>query len=379
MPGAGLDELLRPDQVLSPWWREVLLLYSAIGPDDDSSEPDATKFFRRLADPEADDVPQRRLRLAALARAEATNRVDPAIHGDLMARLLRVRTYNERHTLPDAATSKLGEYLLGWAKVEPWYSAAAITWARQRPGDAARRTAQVLQALESPEPIVRIAGLYAAAVLKETDDPGAFRDRALALSREGEPVIRRVALFCLRNLAFSDNSATTLEVAAPRLLEALKDADHSIVDQACKEIVALADRWPDPQGALDAIHAAAVDRPSRLYHGQAIEAALRLARDDSQLGRVVDWAADYLLTDSPPYVLFYSSNLDDRGRVVAAKILERLRDGEAGRRIGWLRGLVSLLDFPPHDFSFDELHEPILRYLGDPLSVALRRKVFRSL
>ena len=231
------SQLLQPDRLFDPWWREVILLYVGMA-------DDATDFVRQVYSPEADDLLRRRLFLAGQCVAEAA-RVEERLRREIRAELLRMWKGGYAKQREEAL-----RVLSGWSdpEVRNFF----------------------LRALKDEDPLVRGSAAAALGLLGATD-PQTLQALREALKDE-DPRVRSMAAEALGLLGATDPQ--TLQA----LREALKDEDPRVRSRAAVALGLLG--APDPQ-TLQALREALKDEDP-LVRSRAAVALGQLGATDPQ-------------------------------------------------------------------------------------------------
>jgi energy-coupling factor transporter ATP-binding protein EcfA2 len=242
------SQLLQPDRLFDPWWREVILLYVGMA-------DDATDFVRQVYSPEADDLLRRRLFLAGQCVAEAAQ-VEERLRREIRAELLRM--WKEGYAKQREEALRV---LSGWSDPEvrnfflralkdedPWVRSRAAV-ALGRLGATDPQTLETLrEALKDEDPGVRSRAAVALGRLGATD-PQTLETLREALKDE-DPGVRGSAAEALGRLGATDPQ--TLQA----LREALKDEDPGVRDQVFNVLWEISERtgvWIPPEGQVESL------------------------------------------------------------------------------------------------------------------------------
>lgn len=182
------DFLLRPENILSDWWREVILLYSGL-------LSDSSSFIHSIYQPPPEDLCEQKLRLAALCLNEAVEVKQVDVRKYVASELLKVRTQNIQIDSEFIITPAGIEYLVQWSKGQEWFTNAAI--ARAREANDVRQapviSKQVLAALEDQQAVIRGAAVKSIRHLPAHMLSNELIDSALKLLNDEDHDVRCVA------------------------------------------------------------------------------------------------------------------------------------------------------------------------------------------
>ncbi len=271
--------LTQPDRLLSDWWQEVILLYSAL-------IPDSAPLIRALCNPaNQDDLCAQHLRLACLCTAESVSVGDSDLRNSIMGRLAACRARGHV-TQFGAMPGPVSDYLLRWCKGPEWYEAGAETTLNGLRGNTGGRAAQlVISALASHRWMVRKAAVSAVStfgleltgaprdkILSFLDDPQAnLRVATLQLlSTVGEDKIPAEPSFVKRIVSLLADPSDDVRLAAASLKLSATSVD-SVLSDYIGSLVRLSNgaNYSIRKAASDALERLAQDRP------EAVRSALK--------------------------------------------------------------------------------------------------------
>jgi HEAT repeat protein/energy-coupling factor transporter ATP-binding protein EcfA2 len=233
------SQLLQPDRLFDPWWREVILLYVGMA-------DDATDFVRQVYSPEADDLLRRRLFLAGQCVAEAA-RVEERLRREIRAELLRMWKGGYAKQREEAL-----RVLSGWS--DPEVRNFFLRALKDEDPEVRSRAAEALGLLGATDPQT----LQALREARKDEDPGVRSRAAEALGLLGAP------------------DPQTLQA----LREALKDEDLLVRIMAAEALGRLG--APDPQ-TLQALREALKDENLLVRSMAAVALGLLGATDPQTL------------------------------------------------------------------------------------------------
>jgi hypothetical protein len=271
-PSASVAFLTQPDRVLSDWWQEVILLYSAL-------VPDSSPLIQSICNAaKSDDLCAQHLRLACLCTAESISLGDSGLRNSIMGRLAGLRARGHHPTF-ESIPGPVSDYLLRWCKGPEWYEAAAEATLTGLTGDPGGRAARlVIDALASHRWMVRKAAVSAVSAFG-LELPGAARDKMLAFLDDTHPNLR-VAILQLLNTLRQDQLPAE-PAFAQRIVSLLADPSDEVQLAAASLKLSAA--------SLDSVLSDYADSLLRLSSGNnygvriaASDALQRLARDRSE-------------------------------------------------------------------------------------------------
>jgi HEAT repeat protein len=150
------DFLLRQDNILSDWWREVILLYSGL-------LSDSSDFIHRIR--QSDVVPDlfmQRLRLATMCLGEAVQVRKTSVRKQLIAQAAQVRNRQQIIETEHVFDLEEMEYLVRWARTQNWYSHASVAYVKTAQ-DKEAMASLILAALSDQEVAKRASASFALA------------------------------------------------------------------------------------------------------------------------------------------------------------------------------------------------------------------------
>lgn len=190
----GQEQLLKPQNALSDWWREVILLYSGL-------LADSSEFLALLFAAE-DDLCQQRLRLSAQCLGESVEIKTVDLRARIAIAVLAVRTVGE---VTEAATIQPAtlDYLIKWSTTPAWYGAAALATAKTSILNNAttKLPGLCLSALHSEQPLIRSAGLGALSLLPSEMMSEELARRSVALLADEDFSVRQKAVIAIGVIA----------------------------------------------------------------------------------------------------------------------------------------------------------------------------------
>jgi HEAT repeat protein len=118
------DFLLRRENLMSDWWREVILLYSGL-------LSDSSDFIHRIRQNDVvPDLFMQRLRLAIMCLGEAVQVRKTSVRKQLIAQAAQVRNRQQIIETEQVFELEEMEYLVRWSRMQNWYSHAATAYAK---------------------------------------------------------------------------------------------------------------------------------------------------------------------------------------------------------------------------------------------------------
>lgn len=175
--------LLKKENLLSDWWREVILLYSGL-------LSDSSNFIQNIQNNDIDnDLCQQKLRLAGLCLGEAVEVKNIEIRKRLVPELLKVRTRGDIKKINQTTPSDVENYLIRWSKESLWYENAAISRMRE-----INNQEELLNALEDQQKIVRQAALRFLKKFPANTTSEKVTNKIIALTNDKDTDVRQDAI-----------------------------------------------------------------------------------------------------------------------------------------------------------------------------------------
>jgi len=185
--------LLNQHQLLSDWWREVILLYAGL-------LSDASSFLEKIPAPE-DDLCCQRLRLAVLCLGETVAVKRKEIRQLIAAAAFRIRNMGIEYQKGDAIPTQAVDYLTAWAKDEQWYASAATMKLNETEMNSTHW--QVSLALKINEALcdsrrgVRLAALKCVSEVAKETMPRILADQIISMVDDKDDDVAYSAIKCL--------------------------------------------------------------------------------------------------------------------------------------------------------------------------------------
>jgi HEAT repeat protein len=241
-----VEEILsKNENLLSDWWREVILLYSGL-------ISDASEFIERVYKPQKDIFFRPRLRLAGMCLAEAVEVKKAAVRQRIGRDLITIYTKGEVTTHNSSLAVELIEYLIEWSRNEIWYEYAGIAGIADLVSSEElfeHTLTQLTAALDRKEVDVRLAAIGILGLIGKKACRTSVVDRLIAaLSSEVESV-RLLAIHTLSKL----NSETYTDRVVNSLIPLLEDEDIIIAFASAKALTTLIKNGSTDQKLIDSL------------------------------------------------------------------------------------------------------------------------------
>jgi HEAT repeat protein len=216
--------LLDKENLLSDWWREVILLYSGL-------LSDSSNFIQQIwNDGVEDDLCQQRLRLAGFCLAEAVEVKNIEVRQQLVPDLLKVRTQGNIKSVNQTMPANVENHLTRWAKESQWYENAAICRMQENNDEE-----ELLKALDDQQKSVRQAVL----TYLKNSPTGPLSEKLInkiiALTNDKDADIRKNAIESVGAIG----KTTGTDMIVNHLAKLLKSEDDATRETATKSILML--------------------------------------------------------------------------------------------------------------------------------------------
>lgn len=141
-------------QQLDSWWREVILLYSAM-------QKDSTNIINQLLEPDTRDLLQLKLRIAAQCYTEAIEKPSQDVEYVLFDDLFKIRSQRQRNGSSEKFLPEAKDYLLNYAVRKQFFNNTLQSNLRNNDKEDAFLKSQVQLFINSPNSEIQFATFYA--------------------------------------------------------------------------------------------------------------------------------------------------------------------------------------------------------------------------
>jgi HEAT repeat protein len=248
----SIEEILsKSENLLSDWWREVILLYSGL-------ISDASEFIERVYEPQRDVFFRPRLRLAGMCLAEAVEVKKAAVRQRLGRDLLTIYSKGEVTTRNNSLALELVEYLIEWSRDEIWYEYAGIVGIADLVSSGElfeHALTQLTAALDRKEVDVRLAAIGIFGLIGEKACRTSVVDKLIAALSSDVESVRLLAIDTLTKLS----SGTYTDRVVNSLIPLLEDEDRMIAFASAKALITLTKEGSTNDKLIDSLWAAFIN------------------------------------------------------------------------------------------------------------------------
>jgi HEAT repeat protein len=331
------DFLLRQENILSDWWREVILLYSGL-------LSDSSDFIHHIYQPPPEDLCQQKLRLAALCLGEAVEIKKIEVRRFIALEVLKVRAQNEARQLKNTLSAELIDYLIQWTKSQQWYSYAAIARVKDIEDTDQQSVIynQILASLEDQQSLIRSAAVQSLPFIVPSLITEELIDKALARLRDEDDSTRRNAVESLGSFG----GITQSQKVVQGLLSLLRDKDVFVVTAVVDALEAMKNAIITTPSVLVTLEHLLCDENSLVREGAAKVSPLFLEQVPPQLakeflskisnievelylsivGRLKNLSAEININSALTKILDGLTDSDDSSKYIALRVISKLNN-----------------------------------------------------
>jgi HEAT repeat protein len=233
-PVKNRNFLLQKENLLSDWWREVILLYAGL-------LSDSSDFIRMIYKIPQDDLCQQKLRLAVECLGESVKINKVEIRNKLIQEVLNIRSKNIIRQYDNNLPPETIDYLLRWTKSLRWYTNAAKSKIKDCTNSDQLKPLQhqIQFGLLHPQSIVRQAAIESLSVFPPTSLQPQLFDMAIEMLTDEDKNVRRSALQVIPAIGNIDQFEKTIM----HLLVSIRERNTEITTDCIHALVALKGRF----------------------------------------------------------------------------------------------------------------------------------------